>query len=506
MVPMRCRAPLLGRLVRHFEELVVENNLYALVVEGRCLDGAAAVEQQRFFRVSAAARQHYIFACGPNCPSRTWSVPTFPNVITFEQRDFHEFDTGPFILIVDPHYSGVLASQRVVGGESDGTSYEMVWSFEPNVVFTALEYLHARVAAQHREHEAQFVRHLRESAPLAASLRLTLNLTTKLAQLLQRQTEIETAINRIASMVASTFELDDLYQGVVDLVASSLGVRRVALAVWRQQSQIPEAVREALRPARDPVAWDESRPPPAPIEVPIVLRGTPIGLLTVEDDVPVRVWEEEEMMMVRTIADHLAVGIGNARLYKLAEAQAITDDLTGLFNRRHFDERLDREVQLAERSGGPVSLVLLDLDHLKRVNDRFGHPAGDAVLRYVGATLKAVVRTVDICARYGGEEFGVILPYTDQSGALLAAERIRAALSTTPLQLVGRVTASFGVATYPSVGPSAAELVVAADRAMYAAKNAGRDRIAFPGWEAREGVRSQESGVREEEIPTLSPD
>jgi diguanylate cyclase (GGDEF)-like protein len=493
LVPMRCRAPLLARLARHFEDLVVENDLYALVVQGRCLDGVADVERQRFFRLSAAARQHYVFACGPNCPSRTWSVPTFPNAVTFEQRDFHEFDTGPFILIVDPHYSGVLASHRLAGEDADGASYEMVWSFEPNVVFTALEYLHARVSAQHREDETQFARHLRESAPLTSSLRLTLNLTTKLARLLQRQTEIETAINRIAGMVASTFDLESLYQGVVDLVASSLGVRRAALSVWRENSHVPEAVCEAVRPAREAAAADDGRPAMAPIEVPIVLRGTATGLLTVEDDSPVRVWEEEEVMMVRTIADHLAVGIGNARLFKRVEEQAITDDLTGLYNRRHLDERLEREVQMARRNGDQVSLVLLDLDHLKRINDTFGHPVGDAVLRHVGATLREVVRTVDVCARYGGEEFAVILPYTDLEEALLTAERIRAALSDMPLPPVGRVTASLGVATFPEIASDVASLVEEADRALYAAKRAGRNRVARPVSE----VGDQESGVGE---------
>src|SRR4051812_8238651 len=215
-VPMRCRAPLLGRLVRYFEDLVVENNLKALVVQGRCLDGTAEVERRSFCRLSAAARYHYVFSCAPNCDSRTWSVPTFPNCTNFEQREFHDFDTGPFLVIVDPHFSGLLASRRVVDQDADALPYEVVWSFEPNVVYTVLEYLLARVAAQHREHEAQFVRRMRESAPASASLRLTLNLTTKLAQLLQRQTEIEAAISRISSMVNSTFNLDEIYQGVVE--------------------------------------------------------------------------------------------------------------------------------------------------------------------------------------------------------------------------------------------------------------------------------------------------
>ncbi len=482
LVPMRCRAPLLGRLVRYFEDLVVENNLKALVVQGRCLDGLADHERRRFCRLSAAARYQYIFACGQNCVHRTWSIPTFPNSTGFEQRDFHEFDTGPFFVIVDPHFSGLLASAKVVDPDSDALPYEMVWSFEPNVVYTALEYLLARVAAQHREHEAQFVSRLRDSAPSSASLRLTLSLTTKLAQLLQRQTEIEVAISRVSAMVSRTHDLSEIYQPVVDLLAKTIGVRRVALVVWNEHSRAPEAVHEAMS-APQPVTSNsgEIRPPSAPIEVPIVSRGVTTGVLTVEDDSTLRIWEEEEVMMVRTVADHLAVGISNARLFKQVEAQAITDELTGLFNRRYFQDRLEREVSFAHRSGQPLSLVLFDLDHLKRINDTFGHIVGDAVLRHVGATIRAVVRNVDICARYGGEEFVVVLPYTDQPGALLAAERLRTAISARPFPPAGRITASFGISTFPSLAQTPAELVEQADRAMYVAKHSGRDRVALPG-------------------------
>jgi diguanylate cyclase (GGDEF)-like protein len=373
-----------------------------------------------------------------------------------------------------------------VDQDADAPSFEMVWSFEPNVVYTVLEYLHARVAAQHREHEGAFVRHLRESAPSSASLRLTLNLTTKLAQLLQRQTEIETAISRISALVNSTFNVSEIYQGVVDQIVKTLGVHRVALAVWHEHSRKPEAMHEAIGPPREHPPMDtfssgEIRPPLTPIEAPLLSRGTPIGLLTVEDDSPVRVWEEEEITMVRTVADHLAIGISNARLFKRVEEQAITDELTGLFNRRFFLDRIEREMQFAQRSGQPVSLVMLDLDRLKRINDTHGHIVGDAVLRHVGATLKAVVRNVDICARYGGEEFVVVLPYTDQPGALLAAERLRVAVSARPFQPVGRITASFGISTFPGTAATTEALIEEADRAMYVAKNSGRDRIALPG-------------------------
>jgi diguanylate cyclase (GGDEF)-like protein len=500
IVPMRCTAPMLGRLARHFEDLVVENNLSALVVQGRCLDGHADEETRRFHRLSAASRYHYVFSCGPNCGNRTRTVPTLPGTTTFEQRDFHEFDTGAFVLVIAPKFSGLLASRRAYGEDGpDAPAYEMVWSFEPNVVYTALDYLHARVAAQHPDHEPEFVSHLRECAPSSASLRLTLDFTTKLALLLQRQTAIETSINRISAMVSSTFDLADLSQGVVDEVAKSLGARRVSLAVWREHGGVPEAVYESTAPP--PRAAQPSAPgAPDPIEVPLVARGIPIGLLTVEDDTPARTWEEEEVMMVRTVADQLAVGISNVRLFRKIEEQAITDELTGLFNRRYFFDRLEREIQTAQRVGQPVSLVLLDLDRLKQINDTYGHSAGDTVLRHVGRVMRAVVRNVDVCARYGGEEFVVILPFTDQPGAYLAAERLRTALAAHVLPEVGRVTASFGVSTYPGTAGTSAALLDEADRAMYVAKRSGRNRVAVFGDAAEPNPVDAEQHVRASEV------
>ena len=118
--------------------------------------------------------------------------------------------------------------------------------------------------------------------------------------------------------------------------------------------------------------------------------GFATGVLTAEDDSPVRIWEEEEVMMVRTVADHLAVGISNARLFRQVEEQAITDELTGLYNRRYLQKCLEREVQFAQRSGQTLSLVLFDLDYLKRINDSFGHIVGDLDFKSVAEKAEAL--------------------------------------------------------------------------------------------------------------------
>jgi diguanylate cyclase (GGDEF)-like protein len=162
----------------------------------------------------------------------------------------------------------------------------------------------------------------------------------------------------------------------------------------------------------------------------------------------------------------------NARLTELAT----TDDLTGLKNRRHFREALESAFSLAARQGLPLSLVLFDVDHFKSLNDAFGHPAGDGVLKALAAILRDQVRPYDQLARHGCEEFALILIATDADGARAVAERMRAAIAGHPWPL-HPVTASFGVATIPPDCVSALDLVDAADRALYHSKERGRNLV-----------------------------
>jgi diguanylate cyclase (GGDEF)-like protein len=186
------------------------------------------------------------------------------------------------------------------------------------------------------------------------------------------------------------------------------------------------------------------------------------------------------MLRIKSLQDQL-----RSTQRKLAE-QAITDELTGLKNRRAFDERLAEEFRRAQRYSDPVSLIMLDLDHFKRVNDKYGHPFGDVVLRGAAERIRSSTRDPDICARYGGEEFAVILPKTHLSGALSVAERVWKQLADqeyvpqvdgTPARPV-RVTASLGIAFYPSKDITSPELLLRfADEALYQAKRAGRNTI-----------------------------
>jgi diguanylate cyclase (GGDEF)-like protein len=189
------------------------------------------------------------------------------------------------------------------------------------------------------------------------------------------------------------------------------------------------------------------------------------------------------MLRIKSLQDQLRSAKG--QLEKLS----VTDGLTGLYNHRHFEERLTEEFRRAQRYADPVSLVMLDLDHFKDVNDRFGHPFGDRVLRETAQLLAASIRDPDICARYGGEEFAIILPKTHLQGALSLAERIYRAMRQKTYLFDGvlpgaevspevRVTASMGISFFPSKDVTSPELLVKyADEALYRAKREGRDGI-----------------------------
>ena len=162
--------------------------------------------------------------------------------------------------------------------------------------------------------------------------------------------------------------------------------------------------------------------------------------------------------------------------------EAMLDPLTKIFNRKYFDEGMIKAIVRAADGGGPLSLILLDIDEFKRFNDTWGHQTGDQVLRLVAMTLKSNIKGKDIAARYGGEEFAAILPQTDLEGAVIVADNIRRAIQAKELlkrstnEKLGRITASFGVAAFRP-GDTPSTLIERADRCLYAAKHAGRNKV-----------------------------
>ncbi len=174
-----------------------------------------------------------------------------------------------------------------------------------------------------------------------------------------------------------------------------------------------------------------------------------------------------------------------AMMSKLNQDNAMRDGLTGLYNRRHFDEQLQKEISRSQRDGTPMALIIADIDHFKRVNDTYGHDTGDLALRAVAHCLKESVRDVDAVCRYGGEEFGIILPNCPPAEAAGVAERAREAVSLLPSPALGgikdQVTLSAGVASYPSPFTTSTGLIKGADTALYHAKRKGRNRIETAG-------------------------
>jgi diguanylate cyclase (GGDEF)-like protein len=192
-------------------------------------------------------------------------------------------------------------------------------------------------------------------------------------------------------------------------------------------------------------------------------------------------FSEDRHLFVEKIVNQLTIAFRNFKLLQTLKLKSIRDPLTGLFNRRYFEEILERLLIRGDRGSYTVSLILLDIDHFKRVNDTFGHPAGDAVLRDLGVFLKGSFRPTDIVCRYGGEEFAIILPTCSIEIAEQRAEKLRRGIQYLVMahqgQNLGKVTISAGVAVFPNHASTLSSLVEAADRALYQAKMLGRDRI-----------------------------
>jgi len=193
----------------------------------------------------------------------------------------------------------------------------------------------------------------------------------------------------------------------------------------------------------------------------------------------------EDRLVLQAVASELVVAVENSQLYKLTKRLSITDELTGLFNYRYLQQRLDDEIERAKRYSRSLSMLMLDADDFKKFNDTYGHIAGDLALAEIGQVLRTAVREIDVVCRYGGEEFSVVLPETDAEGAFVVAEKVREAVATHSFadgdgNRGVHVTVSIGLATFPSSAADREELLRQADDALYQAKHLGRDRVRAP--------------------------
>jgi diguanylate cyclase (GGDEF)-like protein len=254
------------------------------------------------------------------------------------------------------------------------------------------------------------------------------------------------------------------------------------VAGWVAESGKPAIVNDAARDPRfspkvDAKTSFETR---SILCAPLISRGRTIGVLEIlnKKGGP---FSKRDLELVLTLVEPCAIAIENAILFQRTEQLTITDDLTRLFNSRYLNLYLGREIKRCKRHGIPLSVIFLDLDGFKSINDQYGHLAGSGTLTEVGGILALGVRESDILARYGGDEFVVVLPETPASGALVIAERLRRAVEEhrflEPQGIAARISASFGIATYPDHALSPEGLIQKADQAMYRVKEREKNGI-----------------------------
>ena len=240
------------------------------------------------------------------------------------------------------------------------------------------------------------------------------------------------------------------------------------------------------------------------IAVPLKAHGRTLGVLNLYDKVGASQFDDNDVATIRSFANQATVAIDNVLLHQESQRLSITDGLTGLWNYRYFQMTFDKEIERASRFARPLSLLMLDLDKFKAVNDSYGHQRGDSVLIELATRIKGAIREVDTLARYGGEEFVLILPETDTTGAEQAAEKlcelVRQRRFGNTNEETLKLTVSIGVAVYPDHASTPGLLVKAADTALYAAKESGRDR-----YQIAERLVGESADPIPDQLPPLDP-
>ena len=292
--------------------------------------------------------------------------------------------------------------------------------------------------------------------------------------------------------------------GAVYIYRSSRNLLELAASWGEEQAMASTFSSEdcwALRRGRQHVTEHGDRTPCCPhlqaqapgkaVCIPMMAQGEATGVLVLVAEQSQRLPEVTQKLAAGA-AEQIALALANLQLREKLRDQAIRDPLTGIFNRRYFEETVVRELHRADRQGTCASMIMLDVDHFKRFNDTYGHDAGDAVLKKIGVVLQNKIRVEDIPCRYGGEEFAVLFPDMGLEEVIKCAEQLRTVVRDLNIhhrgQTLSTVTISCGVAVHPDHGQTFRELMEAADRALYRAKDEGRDRVIVAGDKAADMV------------------
>jgi diguanylate cyclase (GGDEF)-like protein len=215
--------------------------------------------------------------------------------------------------------------------------------------------------------------------------------------------------------------------------------------------------------------------------LPLIYEKEILGVLLLLMD-KIHPLHSRQTELLEVLGNQTATSMINARFHAEIEKLAVTDGLTGLFNHRHFQERVAEELSRLQRFSNPLSLLMLDIDYFKKINDTYGHPVGDSVLKEVARIIKKTIRNIDVAARYGGEEFAVILIETGAKGAMKMAERLRKTILNARFSSEKKefsITVSIGISTFPEGGTHKEDLIENADNALYHAKDSGRNQSVF---------------------------
>jgi diguanylate cyclase (GGDEF)-like protein/putative nucleotidyltransferase with HDIG domain len=425
---------------------------------------------------------------GPDSPVVTWlerestilperNLAIFPEFQSIWEEEREEIRSAEVKMFVPLMNKGKLVAVLAISERRDGKLYAVE-------DMDLLEFISARVAASMAKEYSH-------------------------AQL-KEQDEETTLVNRLTAIITSSMSIQMIFEGfaqelkkVVDIdwatIALIDGTELYFLALsstigsaWQTGERIPlegtatecayrekQAVYEAdLKRFHRFSTWEShlQQGIRSVVYLPLSVTDRTIGSLILASRKP-NAYSRRQIKLLEKVALQIAAPIENAQLYARLEQKSRIDELTGLFNRRHFEERLKEEVSRHSRYGDVFSVFMLDLDNFKAYNDTYGHPAGDVLLSQIGKITKNSVRNIDQAFRYGGDEFVVILPQTTSKDAYVVAERVRGQIARVMGKKAIAVTCSIGLANYPADGVVADELVDVADNALYHAKRAGGNRI-----------------------------